>query len=59
MNLRTISFWVVYDPVQKMTVAERRSKKEIMESVHVPKGCVLIRVHGHYHRRTSRSMKEL
>lgn len=49
MNLRTITFWVLYVPSQKHIVASRRFKYEI-ERIHHPNGSVVVKVVGHYVR---------
>lgn len=51
MSLRTIKFWVIYDPKEKMVIAERRTKKEIIERCHVPAHCVIVEMKGHYIRK--------
>ncbi len=47
MNLRTITFWVLYDPMVQVVIASRKLKKDI-ERIHHPAGCVVVKVKGHY-----------
>lgn len=51
MNLRTITFWVLYDPKRKELIASRQFKHEI-EKLHRPAGSVVVKVKGHYVRRS-------
>ena len=48
MNLRTITCWAVYDPRKKYIFAMRQYKKQLLTSVHIPKGCLVVKVKGHY-----------
>lgn len=48
MNLRTIKFWAIYDPEQKHLVTTRLTKKELVKRAHMPHGCVLVKMVGHY-----------
>lgn len=54
MNLRTITFWVLYDPRDKYVIAERKTKREIVERIHIPDGCILVKMKGHYLRPTEK-----
>lgn len=44
MNLRTISFWVLYDPKRKLVIDFSKFKHRAKRM----DGCVVIRVKGHY-----------
>jgi hypothetical protein len=57
MNLRTITFWVIYDPEVKRVIVERRTKTEITERIHIPQGCVVVKMQGHYIRPVSTRTK--
>lgn len=56
MNLRTVSMWVLYDPIRKQVIACRQFKYEI-EGLHNPAYSVIFRMKGHYVRTTSTSTK--
>lgn len=45
MNLRTIVYWVVYDPSKKVIVTTHQFKKDVRR---VFAGCVLVQMKGHY-----------
>jgi hypothetical protein len=45
MNLRTITFYVVYDHAAKAVIAHFQFKKDILK---VPSGCVVVKMKGHY-----------
>lgn len=49
VNLRTITFWVIYDPVKKLVLTERQFRKQI-ERCHIPVHCVIVKMKGHYVR---------
>lgn len=53
MNLRTISYWVVYDPAQKHIITAEQFKKTLLKRFKrrpLPTGCVIVNMRGHYHR---------
>ena len=48
MNLRTVQFWAFYDPKHKWLVATKPTKRELVRTVHMPEGCVIVKMKGHY-----------
>jgi len=49
MNLRTITFWVLYDPLAQVVIATRQFKYQV-KRVHQPEGTVVVKLKGHYLR---------
>lgn len=50
MNLRTITCWVLYDPLAQAIIATRQFKYQI-KRLHQPEGAVVVKLKGHYLRR--------
>lgn len=53
MNLRTITFWAIYDPKHKYILTTKQRKRELVRTCHVPDGCVVVKMKGHYVRKRS------
>lgn len=52
MNLRTLTCWAIYDPSCRHIIAVRQHKY-LIERLHRPAGSVLVKMKGHYVRRSS------
>lgn len=52
MNLRTITLWAIYRPKFKHIVTTEPTKKALLKKHRVPTDCVVVKLKGHYVRRT-------
>ena len=57
MNLRTITFYAVYNPKRKEIAFGRQFKKDL-NRCHIPHGHVIVKMKGNYIRRADGSDKE-
>lgn len=55
MNLRTITFWALYDPANKLVVEQKQFKREIEKIRRVyPDRLVVVKLKGHYAAHSTR-----
>lgn len=48
MNLRTITWWVLYNPERRRVVREAQFKAHLRTAAKAFPECVLVKVKGHY-----------
>jgi hypothetical protein len=48
MKLRTVTCWAIYRPSTKLIVVGMPTKKQLLALRHVPEGCVVVKLKGHY-----------